>query len=236
MKTMQTCLVLFLLLALALPRTAFADDKVSGMADYMSEISSSGYDGGSILSGDYVLGTGGSSSSGGGSSSSGGGSSSSGGETLGGDLVSSVTSSVSGFGGDLVGGAAGDMAGGAAGKLAGSAASSMFGGGVAGSLIGDFVSDKVGGYVSDKVGGFVSDKVGGMIGDAILSIPEIGSLQETINGLASNLKAAVIGPNLPHYRILWMFSGESVINELDSVFSGDYSNIEQGFQNLKEMF
>lgn len=229
MKTMQTCLVLFLLLVLALPRTASADDKVSGMADYMSEISSSGYDGGSILSGDLVLGAGGSSSSGGGTDGSGG-------ETLGGDLVSSVTSSVSGFGGDLVGGAAGDMAGGAAGKLAGSAASSMFGGGVAGSLVGDFVSDKVGGYVSDKVGSFVSDKVGGMIGDAILSIPEIGSLQETINGLASSLKSAVIGPNLPHYRILWMFSGESVINELDSVFSGDYSNIEQGFQNLKEMF
>ena len=225
MKTMQTCLVLFLLLALALPRTAFADDKVSGMADYMSEISSSGYDGGSILSGDLVLGAGGSSSSGG-----------SGGESPGGDLVSSVTDSVSGFGGDLVGGAAGDMAGGAAGKLAGSAASSMFGGGVAGSLVGDFVSDKVSGYVSDKVGGFVSDKVGGLIGDAILSIPEIGSLQGTIDSLASSLKSAVIGPNLPHYRILWMFSGESVINELDSVFSGDYSNIEEGFQNLKELF
>ncbi len=220
MTTRKIYHVLLLLLPFALTRTAFADDSdtLSGMADYMSEISSSGS--GSTLPGDFVLGAGGSSSS----PTDG----PPGGESLGGDLVSSVTDSVSGFGGDMIGGAAGDMAGGLAEGLTGSL--------VGGGILGDMASGYVGDLVNDAVSGYVGDAVSGLLGDAILSIPEIGSLQGTIDGLASSLKSAVIGPNIPHYRLLWMFSGESVVNEVKSLFNGDFSNIEQGINNLKELF
>lgn len=226
MKTMKLYLVLFLLLPFALTRTAFADDSdtLSGMADYMSEISSSGS--GSTLPGDFVLGAGGSSSSDSGIHAPTDGPP--GGESLGGDLVSSVTDSVSGFGGDMIGGASGDMAGGLAEGLTGSL--------VGGGILGDMASGYVGDLVNDAVSGYVGDAVSGLLGDAILSIPEIGSLQGTIDGLASSLKSAVIGPNIPHYRLLWMFSGESVVNEVKSLFNGDFSNIEQGINNLKELF
>ena len=105
-----------------------------------------------------------------------------------------------------------------------------------GGILGDMASGYVGDLVNDAVSGYVGDAVSGLLGDAILSIPEIGSLQGTIDGLASSLKSAVIGPNIPHYRLLWMFSGESVVNEVKSLFNGDFSNIEQGINNLKELF
>ena len=50
------------------------------------------------------------------------------------------------------------------------------------------------------------------------------------------MQGALIGPNIPHYRILWMFSGESVVDEVKSLFNGDFSNLEEGLDNLKQMF
>ena len=154
---------------------------------------------------------------------------------LSGDFVSSFTDSI----GDSVGDAAGDLASDFVGGLAGSAAENMIGGGVVGGMVGDWVSDKVGGYVGDAVSGWVSDKAGGFLGDLagdMLSIPEISNIIGSLDDIASNLQGALVGPNIPYYRVLWMFSGESVINEIDSLFSGDYSNLEEGLGKLKEMF
>ena len=103
------------------------------------------------------------------------------------------------------------------------------------SSVADSIASKGGDLVGDAVGDFANDMFGDMLGD-LLSIPEIGSIQETLNGLASSMQGALIGPNIPHYRILWMFSGESVVDEVKSLFNGDFSNIEEGLDNLKQMF
>ena len=148
-----------------------------------------------------------------------------------GDLVSSVADSIASKGGDLVGDAAGDFAGDMTSDLVGG----MLGGGMLGDMAGDYAGDLVSDLVGDAVGDFANDMFGDMLGD-LLSIPEIGSIQETLNGLASSMQGALIGPNIPHYRILWMFSGESVVDEVKSLFNGDFSNIEEGLDNLKQMF
>ena len=142
---------------------------------------------------------------------------------LSGDKVSSIT--------DAIGGATGDMAG----DMAGSAVENMLLGGVVGDLAGDYVSDLVG----DAVGDWASDMAGDLFGDLandLLSASEISSIIGSLDGMASSLKGAMVGPNIPYYRVLWMFSGESVVNELKSLFSGDFSNLEEGLNNLKEMF
>ena len=142
---------------------------------------------------------------------------------LAGDLGDALTDAVSSAGGDL------------AGNIAGSAVSGAVGGGVLGDMLGDAAGDWVSDWASDAIGDMLGDSLGDMVGD-LLSIPEIGSIQETISGMASSLKGALVAPNLPYYRVLWMFSGESVVNELKSVFNGDFSNIEEGMSNLKELF
>lgn len=142
---------------------------------------------------------------------------------LSGDLVSSIT--------DSIGDATGDMAG----DMAGSAVENMLMGGVVGDLAGGYVSD----FVSDKVGDWASDMAGNLFGDLagdLLSAPEISSIIGSLDSMASSLQGAMVGPNIPYYRVLWMFSGESVVNEIKSLFSGDFSNLEEGLNNLKEMF
>ena len=142
---------------------------------------------------------------------------------LSGDKVSSITDSI----GDAMGDVAGDMAG--------SAVENMLMGGVVGDLAGDYVTD----LVSDAVGDWASDMAGNLFGDLaadLLSAPEISSIIGSLEGMASNLQGAMVGPNIPYYRVLWMFSGESVVNEVKSLFSGDFSNLEEGLNNLKEMF
>lgn len=163
-----------------------------------------------------------------------GGSSDSG--TLSGDLVSSTQNSD--FAGDMgdaltdaVSSAGGDLAG----NIAGSAVSNAVGGGLLGDMLGDAAGDLVSDWAGDAISDMLGDSLGDMVGD-LLSIPEIGSIQETLGGMASSLKGALVSPNLPYYRVLWMFSGESVVNELKSVFNGDFSNIEEGMSNLKELF
>lgn len=226
MKTIKAFPVLFLLLLLAFPRTAFADDSdtLSGMGDYMKEISSSGSTDTGFLSGGSFLDAG--------SSSSDGGlvhppSDAPLGDKLSGDLVSSVSDSVSSAGGNL----AGDLAGNLTENLTGS----ILGDNVVGDMVSDYLGGAVSDYVSDAVGGYLGDTAEGLLGD-LLSISEISSIQETLNNLSSSMQGALVGPNIPHYRILWMFSGESVVDEVKSLFNGDFSNIQEGIGNLKEMF
>ena len=138
-------------------------------------------------------------------------------------LGDSLTDAISSAGGDLVGNAAG------------SAVSNAVGGGFLGDMLGDAAGDLVSGWASDAIGDLMGDSMGDLVGD-LLSISEIKSIQETLSGMASSFKGALIAPNLPYYRVLWMFSGESVVNEVKSLFSGDYSNIEEGIGKLKEMF
>ena len=142
----------------------------------------------------------------------------------GGDLGSSISDAIFSTGGDLVG----DMAGGMV--------SSAVGGGFLGDMLGDAAGGWVGDLVTDSLGDAFGDSLSGIFNDAISSIPEIRNIQETLEGMASSMQGAIIGPNIPHYRILWMFSGESVINEVKSIFSGNYSNVEAGLENLKQMF
>ena len=157
---------------------------------------------------------------------------------LSGDYVSSSSSQDSGLAdsiGDAVTDEVSSAGGDLAGNLASSAVSSAAGGGVIGDMLGSAAGDMVSDWASDALGDLMGDSLGDLVGD-LLSIPEIGSIQETISGMASSLKGALIAPNLPYYRVLWMFSGESVVNELKSVFNGDFSNIEEGMSNLKELF
>ena len=142
----------------------------------------------------------------------------------GGDLGSSISDAIFSTGGDLAGDMAGDMV------------SSAVGGGFLGDMLGDAASGWVGDLVTDSLGDAFGDSLSGIFNDAISSIPEIRNIQETLEGMASSMQGAIIGPNIPHYRILWMFSGESVINEVKSIFSGNYSNVEAGLENLKQMF
>ena len=142
---------------------------------------------------------------------------------LSGDKVSTIT--------DAIGEATGDMAG----DMAGSAVSNMLMGGVVGDLAGDYVSDLVSGAVGDWASDMAGDLFGDLAGD-LLSVPEISSIIGSLDGMASSMKGAMVGPNIPYYRVLWMFSGESVVNEIKSLFSGDFSNLEEGLNNLKEMF
>ena len=111
----------------------------------------------------------------------------------------------------------------------------QWGGGILGDMLGSAAGDLVSDWAGDAIGDLLGDSMGDLVGD-LLSIPEIKSIQETLGGMASSFKGALISPNLPYYRVLWMFSGESVVNEVKSLFSGDYSNIEEGIGNLKEMF
>ena len=164
--------------------------------------------------------------------------SSSGSGFLSGDYVSSSPSQDSGLA-DSLGDSLTDAISSAGGDLAGNVASSAVSGAVGGGLFGDMLGDAAGDWVSDwagdAIGDLMGDSMGDLVGD-ILSIPEIKSIQETLGGMASSFKGALVSPNLPYYRVLWMFSGESVINEIDSLFSGDYSNLEEGLNNLKELF
>jgi len=155
--------------------------------------------------------------------------------SLSGDLVSSIP--------DAVGEAAGDLAGTLTGDLIdstlGGAMGNVIGGDIMTSLVSGFASDAVSGYVGDAVSGWVGDNASGFLGSLagdMLSLPEINSVIGSLDGIASSMKGAIVGPNIPYYRVLWMFSGESVINEVKSLFSGDYSNLEEGLNNLKDMF
>ena len=138
-------------------------------------------------------------------------------------LGDAVTDAISSAGGDL------------AGNVASSAVSNAAGGGFLGDMLGDAAGDLVSDWASDAIGDLIGDSMGDLVGD-LLSISEIKSIQETFSGMASSFKGALVSPNLPYYRVLWMFSGESVVNEVKSLFNGDYSNIEEGIGNLKEMF
>ena len=142
---------------------------------------------------------------------------------LAGGLGDALTDAISSAGGDL------------AGDLAGDAVSNAVGGGILGDMLGSAAGDLVSDWAGDALGDLMGDTMGDLVGD-LLSISEIKSIQETFSGMASSFKGALISPNLPYYRVLWMFSGESVVNEVKSLFSGDYSNIEEGLGKLKEMF
>lgn len=214
MKTAKTALFLFLFFLLAVPQVTFAQGEFLDL-DSFGGSSDSGF-----LSGDYV-----SSSPGSGSGS---------------DLVATASGYLAGSAGE----SAGDLAGGMAGDLTSTMVGNMVGGGfqgeIIGGLAGDFVSDWVGDQVGSWASGQISDLTssemfGDFLGD-LLSVPEISSLQETLNGMASSMQSAIVTPNIPHYRILWMFSGESVFDEIKSLFSGNYSNLEEGLENLKQMF
>ena len=158
---------------------------------------------------------------------------------LSGDLVSSFADSASEAAGDAAGDLAGTFTGDLIDSTLGSAMGNIVGGDVVTGMVSDWASDKVSGWVSDKVSGWVSDNAGGFLGSLagdMLSIPEISNIIGSLDDMASAMKGALVGPNIPYYRVLWMFSGESVINEIDSLFSGDYSNLEEGLGKLKEMF
>lgn len=215
MKTTKTAFFLLLFFLLAIPRGAFAQGEFLDL-DSFGGSSDSGF-----LSGDYV-------------------SSAPSDSASGGDLLATASGYLAGSGGDT----AGELAGGMAGDLTTSVVSGMVGGGfqgeILGGLAGDLVSDWVGDQASTWVSGQISELTGSdMFGDFLgdlLSVPEISSLQETLNGMASSMQSAIVTPNIPHYRILWMFSGESAIDEVKSLFSGNYSNLQEGLENLKQMF
>ena len=67
----------------------------------------------------------------------------------------------------------------------------------------------------------------GLTGD---NLPDFGSL---MNDFADN--AAIVGPNFPHYRMLWLFSGESLADEASSIISNPLSIFNNMGGYLSEM-
>jgi hypothetical protein len=135
--------------------------------------------------------------------------------------------------GDSIGDKVGDMIGDAVGDMVSSITEeTMSSMGLAGNLLGGVAGNMAGKLAGDKIG----DMVGDYLSDAFSSIAGIDEIQNKINGVSSSAKFALVGPNIPHFRILWMFSGESAIDEIKALFSGDYSNIKDGIRDLKDMF
>lgn len=49
---------------------------------------------------------------------------------------------------------------------------------------------------------------------------------------------AIVGPTIPHKRVLWLFSGESLLDSITSLWNGvtgnaEYKNQESAFESLK---
>ena len=77
-------------------------------------------------------------------------------------------------------------------------------------------------------------------GDAGIWYSDVGSgelpeLGEVVNEFAD--RAAIVGPNLPYYRVLWLFSGESQTDSILGVISNIFSSKNEGiFDELERTF